>query len=136
MFRSLFISIFVNIASVLKKINSSFIVHFCFGKYSFSLGNVWKHLILRKISILFSVYFCLGKYSFIFDSSFSSCIFLNLDQNYLQFISSSANPYWMKTLSWPFTTSEFFLLTSGCRLSLQLHVRTRPVVSFWECSGQ
>ena len=29
--------------SILKKINVSFIIHFCHGKYNFSLDSFWKY---------------------------------------------------------------------------------------------
>ena len=37
--------------TILKKINVSFFVHFCLGKYSFSFNTFWKQLIIwRKLT--------------------------------------------------------------------------------------
>ena len=85
MFHSLLISVLVNKVSVLilfntlcilKKINVSFIVHFCLGKYSFSLDTFWTKLAFCKkimphlsfISVLVnivSVFFNTGRMNFL-----------------------------------------------------------------------
>ena len=55
--------------TILKKINVSFIVHFCLGKYSFSLDTFYYTLrILKKINVPFVANFYISKYGFSLDT--------------------------------------------------------------------
>ena len=55
--------------NVLKKINVSFIVDFCLGKYGFRLDLFFNtSRILKTINVSLVVDFCLGKYSFSLDA--------------------------------------------------------------------
>ena len=59
-----------------EKMNVSLIVHFCVGKYSFSLDPFFSTArISKEINVLFIVHFCLGKYSFSLDTFLNNSYF-------------------------------------------------------------
>ena len=68
--------------TILKKINVSFIVHFCLGKYGFSLDTFWIHfLLLCSMTYILLLIVCLISFyllSLFFKTNFSCVILIHI----------------------------------------------------------